>query len=342
MAQDVLQLATDLINIESTSGREKPMADFLEPYLRERGWQVQLQEVAPDRFNVWATRPGVANPKVVMNTHIDTVPPYFPASNDGTRLKGRGACDTKSLLAAQLLAAEKLVAEGEDQVGLLYVVGEEVDHCGMIAANALGIDPAFLIVGEPTESKLVLRQKGILKVNLHASGKAGHSGYPHTGISAIEPLLDVLQDLRLEDWPGSEALGETTLNIGVLEGGRAANVIPDQARAELLFRVVTSHESVEQRLREITKNRLDIEVIAKNNPTELTVFEGYETAVVSFNTDIPYLKFEGKSLLYGAGSILDAHTAREFINIDDLEALPQTYYELVKECLTRTAAGASA
>lgn len=337
MTEDVVELATALIDIESTSGQEKPMSDFLEQYLSPRGWQVTLQQVVGERFNVWATRPGVSDPRVVLNTHIDTVPPYFPSSNDGELLRGRGACDTKSLLAAQLLAAERLVAEGEDQIGLLYVVGEEVDHVGMIAANKLNIDPAFLIVGEPTESKLVLRQKGILKVNLSASGKAGHSGYPHTGISAIEPLLDVLQELRQEDWPGSEALGETTLNIGVIEGGRAANVIPDQARAELLFRVVTSHAAVEERLRQITKDRLDIQVVAKNDPTELTVFEGYETAVVSFNTDIPYLKFSGKSLLYGAGSILDAHTAREFIRIDDLRALPETYYGLVKECLERAA-----
>jgi acetylornithine deacetylase len=340
LSESVLELATALIDIESTSGSEKPMSDFLKVYLEERSWEVVLQEVEPERFNVWASRPGVDNPRVVMNTHIDTVPPFFPASRDETHLRGRGACDTKSLLAAQLIAAERLVAEGEDQIGLLYVVGEEVDHCGMIAANDLGLDPDYLIVGEPTESKLVLRQKGILKVNLFASGKAGHSGYPHTGISAIEPLLDVLQELRSESWPGSEALGDTTLNIGILEGGRAANVIPDQAKAELLFRVVTSHEAIEERLREITKERLDIEVVAKNNPTELTVFEGYETAVVSFNTDIPYLKFNGKSLLYGAGSILDAHTARENILIEDLNTLPETYYRLVKECFTRSTAHA--
>jgi len=331
---EVVDLAVRMIDIESTSGHEKPMADFLEDYLTPRGWRVVRQTVAEGRDNIYAHRPD-RKPRLIFNSHIDTVPPYFPARVDETHIHGRGACDTKSLIAAQLLAAQTLVDEGREDVGLLYVVGEEVDHIGMIHANELGLNPEFLIVGEPTESKLARRQKGILKINLRTKGKAGHSGYPHTGESAIDPLLDVLQDLRKAPWPAADTLGETTLNIGVIGGGRAANVIPDQAYAEALFRVVTSHAAILAEVERIVAGRAEIETVAHNDPCELNVLKGYETAVVSFNTDIPYFTFDGQAFLFGAGSILDAHTARERIRIDDLEALVGIYRDLARTCLNR-------
>ncbi len=329
---EVISLAVELINIESISGNENPMADWLEGYLKPRGWEVVRQTVAEGRDNVYAHRPG-RSPRLLFNSHIDTVPPFFPARVDETHIHGRGACDTKSLIAAQLLAAQDLIDEGRDDIGLLYVVGEEVDHIGMIKANELGLKPEFLIVGEPTESKLARRQKGILKLRLEARGTAGHSGYPHTGVSAIDPLLDVLQDLRRADWPAADTLGETTLNIGVIGGGRAANVIPDKAFAEALFRVVTSHEEILSAARRIAAGRVDIAVTASNDPCELSLLDGYESAVVSFNTDIPYFEFDGKAFLYGAGSILDAHTAHERIAIKDLEGLAPTYRDLARACL---------
>lgn len=327
----LVTLARAMIDIESISGNEAGMARFLERYLFERGWQVTLQEIAPERYNVWAHRGN--RPKLVFNSHIDTVPPFFPSRIDGPYLRGRGACDTKSLIAAQLFAAQILVEKGCEDLGLLYVVGEEVDHSGMIAANKLGLNPDFLIVAEPTQSKLVSRQKGILKIRLDSKGKAAHSGYPHTGRSAIDPLIDVLSDLRKTEWPGDTVLGETTMNIGLLGGGCAANVVPERAFAEVMFRVVTSQEDIYEKVRAIAADRVAITVISANNPTDLTTLPGYDTTIIAFNTDIPYLHFDGKALLWGAGSIMDAHTADEKILLEDLPRAVTTYVALAQTCL---------
>jgi len=332
MHSEVVELALKLIDLESVTGNEKTMSEYLENRLKQEGWQVVRQEVEPGRDNIYATRPG-HEPKLVFNSHIDTVPPFFPAEIKDGVIRGRGACDTKSLIAAQLLAARTLIESGIEEIGLLYVVGEEVDHCGMIKANELNIDPQFLIVGEPTESKLVRRQKGIFKFRLESSGKAAHSGYPHTGVSAIDPLLDVLQDLKSAAWPSDVTLGETTLNIGVIGGGRAANVVPDKAFADVMIRVTTSQAEINAMVDKIINGRVPYSIVSYNDPCELTTLEGYETVVVSFNTDIPYLKFSGKALLWGAGSIQDAHTAREFIRVTDLEAAVGTYEQLARQCL---------
>lgn len=332
MHSEVVQLALELIDIESISGNENPMADFLEKRLKAEGWEVTRQTVAEGRDNVYAKRPGV-EPRLIFNSHIDTVPPFFPASIENGIIRGRGACDTKSLIAAQLLAARAMVDSGIEDIGLLYVVGEEVDHCGMLKANELGLDPEYLIVGEPTESKLVRRQKGMVKFRFESKGKAAHSGYPHTGQSAIEPLLDVLQDLRAVNWPKDAELGETTLNIGLIGGGRAANVVPDKAFAEVMVRVITSQTQIKEMVEEVVAGRVPYNIITGNDPCELTTLEGYETVVVSFNTDIPYLKFNGKALLWGAGSIQDAHTANEYIKVEDLEAAVGIYEQLARQCL---------
>ena len=270
---------------------------------------------------------------MLFNSHLDTVPPYFAGTMDNTWIYGRGACDTKSLIAAQLIAAQDLVSQGIDDFGLLYVVGEEVDHCGMIKANELGLTPDYLIVGEPTESKLARRQKGLVKVRLELTGKAAHSGYPETGVSAIDPLLDVLEDLRAESWPSEAELGQTTMNIGLIGGGRAANVVPDKAFAEVMMRVVTNYKDIAARISEIVAGRAKINMIAANDPCQLNTLEGFESVIVSFNTDIPYFKFNGKAFLWGAGSILDAHTAGEKVKIEDLEAAVGTYAQLAAICL---------
>ncbi len=328
---EVLDLAAELINIESVTGNEKGMCDWLENWCQRQGLEVVRQTVAPDRDNLFAKVPGV-KARLLFNSHIDTVPPFFEARFEGGRLMGRGACDTKSLIAAQLLAARRLLAE-KKPIGLLYVVGEEVDHCGMIKANELGLDPEFLIVGEPTESKLANRQKGMLKIRLKCQGKAAHSGYPELGVSAITLMLDVLADLNGIAWPNDETLGQTTMNIGVLKGGRAANVVPDYCEAECLVRVVTDHRSILETITETIANRAKIEVVAGNDPTDLSVVDGMETSVVSFNTDIPYFNFSGKAFLWGAGSILDAHTDHEFIETSDLEHAVTVYEQLARQLL---------
>lgn len=328
---EVVDLAIRMIDIESTSGAELPMADFLETHMTAKGWKVKRQTYAAGRDNVYIYQ-HEGQPDLLFNSHIDTVPPYFPHSRDENFIYGRGACDTKSLIAAQLLAAETLHAEGHN-VAMLYVVGEEVDHCGMIKANELGLNPKYMIVGEPTESKLVRRQKGLVKVRLTTKGKAAHSGYPETGISAVDPLLDALQNLRDIDWPADDVLGQTTMNIGLLGAGKAANIVPEDAFAEVMIRVVTSEAEILQQLKDAVGDLAEVNLIASNDPCELTTLEGYETVVVSFNTDIPYFKFDGKALLWGAGSILDAHTSGEKMPIADLEAAPGIYADLARRCL---------
>jgi len=330
---EVVDLAIKMIDIQSTTGDELAMADFLDTYMSAKGWKVTRQTYAPGRDNVYISQ-NDAKPDLILNSHIDTVPPHFAHSRDESFIYGRGACDTKSLIAAQLLAAQKLKAEGYANIALLYVVGEEVDHCGMLKANELGLDPRFIIVGEPTESKLVRRQKGLVKVRLITKGKAAHSGYPETGVSAVEPLLDALEKLRKVQWPEDDMLGQTTMNIGVLGGGKAANIVPEDAFAEVMIRVVTNEKDILDQVRETVGNLAEIRMIASNDPCELTTLEGYETIVVSFNTDIPYFKFTGKALLWGAGSIKDAHTSGEKIGIKDLEAAVDIYADLARKCLT--------
>lgn len=326
----VVRLAHQLISIESVSGEESPMSDFLSNYLEERGWTVQLQEVKPNRFNVFAHREN-PSPSLIFNTHIDTVPPFFPPffEEDGKILRGRGACDTKSLLAAQLLAAERLLADGFSDLGLLFVVGEEVDHCGILKANELNLNPKFLIVGEPTESKLPKQQKGILKLGIRCTGVAAHSGYPELGKSAIDSLIDILKDLKEEEWPSGQ-LGDTTLNIGVLKGGVAGNVIPALAEAELVFRLVVPPSVVEERVRAIIKGRAEIHIVSKTPPIDLSHVGDFPTGTVNFNTDIPYFRFDGKAFLYGAGSILDAHSSHEFIRVPDLVQCVDDYVKLAR------------
>lgn len=351
-------LACYFINIESLSGSENNMAIELQSYLQERGWQVTLQPVEAEvgnpqstlRHNVYAKRPNVKNPKILFNSHIDTVPPYFPAELDGNMIRGRGACDTKSLIAAQLLAAQNVLDAGIDTISLLYVVSEETDHSGMKAANDLGLDPIAMIVGEPTNMKLIKLQKGILKVKVTSNGVAAHSGkyvyiyfknntrlgYPSLGKSAIDPLLDFLSKVKSEKWPTSKDLGDTTLNIGMIHGGQAANALAESASAMLMFRVTQDPNAIMQRLLEIANDLVQLELYSSNHPVHLGTLAGYETDVASFNTDIPYFQFgpnQGTAYLIGAGNITDAHCPREHILYDDLVVCVQMYENMVHQLL---------
>lgn len=356
-SEDVVDMAFALIDVPSISGFEQAMASCLYHWLTQRGWEVVLQPVAPQqatdgaevRHNVFAHRPGFSNPELLFNTHIDTVPPFFPASvsrsskSGGGLLRGRGACDTKGLLAAQLLAAQGLVASGQSNVGLLFVVSEETDHTGMQVANALGLTPRWMIVGEPTEGKVVRAQKGILKLRVSCQGVAAHSGYPHLGHSATADLVGALGALLQEAWPHGD-LGETHLNIGKLSGGAAANVVAPSAEADLLFRLISDPEPILERASKIVGEfGATVEVIAKNSPLPMPYVEdvlpGYDYSTVAFNTDIPYFDFNhgagdpGRAVLYGHGSITDAHTLREHMSIADLRALVARYGTLAQQLL---------
>lgn len=324
----LFELVHALVNIESVSGGEAPCIEFLQRYLTERKFQVELQPVEGGRANIFAR---CGNPEVVLSTHVDTVPPFFPASEDGKFIYGRGACDAKGIVAAQIVAAERLAAENVRDFALLFLVGEETMSDGAHVANRLARGAKFIVNGEPTENKLVLGHKGILRIDLRARGRAGHSAYPELGESAIEKLLDALAALRKLPLPSDGLLGCATLNIGMISGGRAANVIPDQASAQVMFRTVANSDKLRAQVESLLKGRCDYDVVRETPALHLEKIGGFETSVVAFTTDLPYLTNWGRPLLLGPGSIADAHTAHERVHKADLERAVDLYCRLVRE-----------
>jgi acetylornithine deacetylase len=325
---DLFELTRTLVNIESVTGNESACGVFLRDHLSERGFQVELLPVTQDRWNVLATR---GTPEVVLSTHMDTVPPFFPASEDEEFIHGRGSCDAKGILASQITAAERLVAEGVENLGLLFLVGEETLSDGASVANQSPRGAKFIINGEPTENRLVLGSKGILRVDVRTRGRMAHSAYPELGESAIEKLLDLLAEVRRLPLPSDDLLGASTLNIGVISGGRAANVIPDEAEAQLLFRTVNGAEDLRSRLERILGSRCEFEFVRNTPALRLEKLDGFETTVVAFTTDLPNLTNWGRPLLLGPGSISVAHTDHERVRKADLERAVNLYVRLVKK-----------
>ncbi len=324
---DVVELARALIDIPSVTGDEERVGRFLHERLKASGWDCRLQEAAPKRFNVAARR---GHPKIVLTTHIDTVPPFFPSREDDTHLYGRGSCDAKGIAAAMVRAAEDLVAEGVSDLGLLFVVGEETDSAGAAKALELGWECDFLIDGEPTDNHLAIGHKGVVQARVAAHGKAAHSAYPEQGRSAIDALVDVLVDLRRIEWPESPDLGVSHLNVGRVSGGRAANVIADQAEALLLIRSVAPSQEYVRLLGETVGDRARLEILKTTEPQRMETVEGFAAKSVAFGTDIPVLRRLGRPLLFGPGSILDAHTADEKVSKRELRDAVRLYAKLTR------------
>jgi acetylornithine deacetylase len=336
---DVFKLTRELIDIPSVSGEEFHIGTSISELLSRLGYQVSLQEVSPDRDNVIATTG--APPYVVFSTHMDTVPPHFPAAEDDEYISGRGACDAKGIIAAQIAAAEKLRSEGIDQVGLLFTVDEEVTSEGAKAANQhpLAASCRYLINGEPTDNILAVGTKGSLQVTIRTEGRAAHSAYPEQGESAIEKLLDVLDSIRAVDWPADEVFGQTTCNIGVISGGKRANVIPDEAHTTLQIRLAVESHPVKELLEAAIAGRALLEYKSVHDPVRLTAVDGMEQTIVRFTTDIPYLTNWGTPLLVGPGSILDAHTADERVAKSELLRAVELYTNLARTLLARVETG---
>lgn len=327
---DVVGLARTLIDIESTTGQEGRVGRVLAGYLRDRGYSVLEQPVAGDRINVIAA---VGEPAVVFSTHFDCVPPFFPSRVDGGVLHGRGACDAKGILAAQVAAAERLRAAGETRIGLVFVAGEERGSDGAKAANTIATPARYLINGEPTELKLGLATRGCFRVRLRAHGKAAHSGYPELGESAIEKLMDVLVALRGGAWPADPELGRTHYTVGLISGGVAPNVIPPNAEAEVFFRTVGAHDELRRVLRETVAGRVDVEEILELPAVRLHTVPGFETEVFAYFSDVPFLSNWGTPLLLGPGTIHVAHTDHEHVAIADLEKAVDLYADLATRLL---------
>ena len=342
-AVDVVALTRALVDIDSTTGREADAGRWLADYLRGRGVFVTEQPVDTSRVNIIAT----ANPevRVVLSTHYDCVPPFFPSRVDGDRLYGRGACDAKGILAAQVAAADRLWREGESRVGLLFVVGEERGSDGARKANEAAdgssIIPGapsprrYLVDGEPTDNRLGLATRGMLRLKLRASGRAAHSSFPELGDSAIDKLIDALVELRSIELPRDDVLGRTHYTVGLIAGGVAPNVVPPSAEAEVMFRTVTDGAEVRRAIGALGA-RVAIDHVLEVPPVELTAVPGFETAVFPYTTDIPFLSAWGEPLLFGPGSIHAAHTADEFVSIAELHAAADHYVTIARELLKRT------
>ena len=327
----LFELTRELIDIPSVTGDEMAVGRFLSNHLDGLGYRVERQEAAGDRFNVIATTK--ESPRIVFSTHMDTVPPWIASSEDEEFIYGRGSCDAKGIIAAQIFAAERLRAAGINDIGLLFTVDEELSSAGAQAANnhPLGRECRYLINGEPTDNRLATGTKGSVRVIITTEGRAAHSAYPEAGESAIDKLLDILQDIRACEWPEDSFFGATTCNIGVLSGGTRPNVIADKARAELQIRLGIDIEHVKGVLEEVTGGRGRLEYASAHNPVRLFSVPGFEQCVVRFTTDVPYLSHWGKPLLIGPGSILDAHTDHERIAKQELEDAVDLYVDLMKK-----------
>lgn len=319
--------------IPSVSGDEEAVGFFLRDHLTELVWTVELQPVSETQNNVIATLND--NPRVWMSTHMDTVPPFIPPTEDDEKIYGRGACDAKGIIAAQITAAEQLRKEGISDIGLLYTVEEERASTGAKAVNdhPLAAKCEYMINGEPTDNDLAIGSKGSFRLKIKTSGKAAHSAYPEEGDSAIETLLNILDDIRHTHFPHDDFFGETTVNIGTIDGGLALNIIPPKAEAGLLIRLTTKREPIEQALESVVRGRGDIEVLSCSEPVKLHPVEGFTQKVVRFTTDIPHMPNWGKPLLLGPGSILVAHTKNEFVLKKDLESAVDLYQSLVRSLL---------
>jgi len=331
----LFELTRALVDIESVTGNERGCAEFLRDYLTEQTLDVELVPV-PDagssgRANVFAV---CGRPEVVLSTHLDTVPPFFPAREDSDFIYGRGACDAKGIIASQVVAAERLLGEGARDFGLLFLVGEETLSDGARAANAAPRGSKYIINGEPTENKLAVGTKGILRLDVRTRGKMAHSAYPHLGESAIEKLLDVLADVRRLLLPRDPVLGPSTVNIGVISGGRAVNVIPDEAEARILFRTVKATQELRRQLERLLEGRCEYEFVRDTPALIMEKLDGFETEVVAFATDLPSLTNWGRPVLLGPGSISVAHTDHERVSKADLVRAVDLYCRLVRELKT--------
>ena len=355
---NVFELTRALIDIESISENEEQVGRYLYSYLAplaaRYGGSIELIEVEPRRFNLfaqWGDRLAVT-----LSTHIDTVPPYIPSSEDETHIHGRGACDTKGIIASMIKAAEALLEAGQRKFGLLFVVGEERSSVGAYHAAAHPRGSRYIVNGEPTENRLALGSKGALRYRVSATGKMAHSAYPELGDSAIHKLIDVLAEIRRIELPTDPKLGPSTLNIGLISGGRAPNVIADEAHAELMIRLVGDSASTKAALQRAVEGpaapqrgvqeqvapqrgvqeKAALNFILEIPALHLGAIDGIPTTVVAYTTDIPAFQGQwGEPFLIGPGTIHVAHTLEERVPKNELIDAIEIYQTMVKELCRR-------
>jgi acetylornithine deacetylase len=334
---DLFALTRQLVDVESVTGNEAAVGELLDHTLSLLDYETRRVPAEDNRFDVYAIPRGGPAPVVVFSTHMDVVPPWMPSSEDEQNIYGRGACDAKGIIAAQIGAAERLRTENVP-IGLLFVVGEERSSIGAIVANAKahelhGGSCRFLINGEPTDNRIAIASKGGLRVQVTAHGKLAHSAYPHLGDSAIDKLLTVLERLRRIPLPENPEIGACTMNIGMIEGGHAPNVIADHARAQLLYRLVGPSDELRRQITAAAGGLAEIEFTLEIPFLKLRTVDGIPTMTAAFTTDIPALSNWGEPVLLGPGSIHVAHTEREFVSKQELLDAVELYCAVVKKLL---------
>ncbi len=332
---DVFELTRTMIDIPSVTPEEARMGVFLCDYLSRLAasyqGKVETFEVEPERMNVFAS---FGDPIVTLSTHMDTVPPFIPSREDDEFIRGRGACDTKGIIASMLIAVERLLEAGVRGIGLLFVVGEERNSAGAYHAALHPRGSRYIINGEPTENQLALGSKGALRYEVVARGKMAHSAYPELGESAIEKLLDALQAIRAVQLPCDPVLGQSTLNIGTIRGGRAPNVIPDEARAEIFIRLVGDSSLTKHALASAVGDKAELNDVLEIPAIKMTAVPGLPTTVVAYTTDIPAFNGAwGQPLLLGPGTIHVAHTLDERVPKQQLLDAVEIYQRMVRQLL---------
>ncbi|MEP6536423.1 MAG: M20/M25/M40 family metallo-hydrolase [Bryobacteraceae bacterium] len=333
---NVFELTRALVDIESITENEAQVGNYLFDHLsvltQSHGGGIERMPVTETRFNVFAHW---GNPVVTLSTHIDTVPPFFPSREDDDYIWGRGSCDTKGIIASMITAVRELLTEGARDFGLLFVVGEERNSVGAYTASKTPRGSRFLINGEPTSNRLALGSKGALRYEVIAKGRMAHSAYPELGESAIEKLLDALNKIRAVALPTDPVLGPSTLNIGTITGGRAPNVIPDAARAELFIRLVEDGDTTRKAIAEAAGDLVEANEVLCIPALRLGSLPGFETSVMSYTTDIPAFGGTwGKPYLLGPGTIHVAHTSEERIPKREIIEAIQIYKKMVRDLQT--------
>lgn len=312
----MLDFLLDILKFDSTSGSENELARHIAAVYTPRDAGVEIQKTPAGRLNLFFK---YGEPKIIFCSHLDTVPPYIPPDVDGNIIRGRGTCDAKGQLAYLFEAFKQLHSSGNSDIGMLMLSGEEDGSQGAIRANKSISNTECIIIGEPTENKLIKASKGILLAKAVFKGKSCHSGYPGMGDSAFTGMLEFFKKLEKIYFENDDILGETTYNTGSVYSNNASNVVPDLTECKILFRTTfASAKLIKEKINNITDVKTELEFIYEDEPMTFTTFEGFETGVVSYGTDAPAFTNIKKKILYGPGSILDAHTENEKIKIDDL------------------------
>lgn len=327
----MITLLKELVNIPSISGEELEVGRALSHILKKKNFDVREQMLDDGAFNILASPGG--RPKVILCTHMDTVAPFFPFRRKGDLFYGRGTCDAKGQIVAMIKAAEKLRAQGIDDFAMLFVVGEETTSRGAKKATQLDLDSDYVVIGEPTDNKLAVGQKGVLAFELRATGTGGHSSLPHLGESAIHKLLDILQVWRNLDWGSDDLLGQSLLNIGEFSGGVGLNVLAPDACARGMFRIATSLEDIHAKINTTLSADVELNILSESEPQRLLTIPGFDTQVVGFGTDAAHVRNMGEIVLYGPGTISVAHRSDEHVSLHDLELAVKDYVKIVKHLL---------